>query len=52
MYMNGTSMATPYIAGAVSLARSFRPDLSYIDIKQAIFDSAEQVPALLGYVAS
>jgi len=51
-YMDGTSMAVPFVAGVASLARSFRPDLSYIEIKQVLLDSAKQISALSGYVAS
>jgi len=48
--MNGTSMATPFVAGAVSLAWSMRPELSYLEIKNAIIDQAEYVATLSGLV--
>ncbi len=50
-YMDGTSMASPMVAGAVSLARSMRPDLGYLDIKNAIINNAEYVSTLSGYVS-
>ena len=49
-YMNGTSMATPFVVGVASLARSMRPELSYLDIKHAIIDHAEYVAEFSGVV--
>ena len=46
-----TSMATPFVTAVASLARSMRPELSYLDIKSAIINQAEYVSALNGYVA-
>ena len=43
-------MATPFVAAVASLARSMRPDLSYLQIKSAILDQAEYIPALSGLV--
>lgn len=51
-YADGTSMATPFVAGVASLARSMRPELSYLDIKQAVLDQAEFVLALSWFVQS
>ena len=45
-YLKWTSMATPHVAGLASLARSFRPDLSYLDIKNAIVSNWDSLPAL------
>lgn len=50
-YRNGTSMATPFVTAVASLARSMRPELSYIDIKNAIINQAESIAALSGFVA-
>ena len=44
-------MATPFVTAVASLARSMRPELSYLDIKSAIINQAEYVSALSGYVA-
>ena len=38
-YSDWTSMATPHVVGLASLARSFRPDLSYQEIKNIIIHS-------------
>ena len=45
-YMQWTSMATPHVAWLVSLARSFRPDLSAQEIIQYIIDNWDSLPAL------
>lgn len=42
-YMQGTSMATPHVVGAFSLLRNYRPELSALEIKQAIFSGADTV---------
>lgn len=47
---HGTSFASPHLAGAVSLARSMRPDLSYLDIKNALLGQADVIPALSGKI--
>lgn len=51
-YMNGTSMATPHVVWLASLAWSFRPDLTYIDIKNAILDNWDSLPSLSGKTVS
>lgn len=38
--MSGTSMAAPYIAGMVALARQYNPDATVEEIKNAIMQSA------------
>lgn len=40
VYMTGTSMAAPYIAGMVALAREYNPDASVAQIKTALIKSA------------
>jgi hypothetical protein len=50
-YMDGTSMATPFVAAVTSLARSMRPELSYLDIKSAIINQAESISAMSGYLS-
>jgi hypothetical protein len=40
VYMTGTSMAAPYIAGMVALAREYNPDASVAQIKNALIKSS------------
>jgi subtilisin family serine protease len=41
--MSGTSMAAPYIAGMVALARQFNPDATVAQIKSAILQSCRDL---------
>ena len=43
MYMTGTSMAAPYIAGIVALLRQYNPDATVDQIKNALIRSAEDL---------
>lgn len=45
-YMQWTSMATPHVVGLASLVWSFRPDLSYIWIKNAIINNWDYLTSL------
>ena len=47
-YMNGTSMATPHVAGAAALYASTHPGKSAKDIRSALLQSATATPALAG----
>jgi subtilisin family serine protease len=38
--ISGTSMAAPYITGAAALYKSFNPDASPSDVRNALFDAA------------
>lgn len=49
-YMDGTSMATPFVAGAISLLRSFRPELSYLEIKNVLMSKSDTLASLSGKV--
>lgn len=45
---DGTSMATPHVAGAAALYWSAHPNATYKDVKNAILKSAIKIPALTG----
>ncbi len=47
-YKSGTSMATPHVSGAAALLRAHNPSLSMLDIKAALMDSVDPVPAMAG----
>ncbi len=42
-YMNGTSMATPMVAGLAGLMRAYNPDLSAIEVWDIITDTADDI---------
>lgn len=46
----GTSMAAPYVAGAAALIKSLNPHASTLDIKNAILQNVDIIPALEGKV--
>ena len=45
-YMNGTSMATPMVAGSANLLWGYAPGASVTQIKQALLSSVDPVPSL------
>lgn len=45
---DGTSMATPHVAGAAALYWSLHPEKNWQDVKAAILGSAKKIPALQG----
>ena len=47
-YMDGTSMATPHVAGAVALYASTHPGKPAKDIRNALLQSVTATPALAG----
>ena len=49
--LNGTSMATPHVAGAAALALSQNPGLTITQLKQAL-ENGDEIPALLGKTSS
>lgn len=49
---DGTSMATPHVAGAAAAYWSANPRADWREVKAAILDSAQPTPALRGKVSS
>jgi subtilisin family serine protease len=49
---DGTSMATPHVAGAAALYWSAHPEKTWQDVKAAILGSAQKIDALRGKVVS
>ena len=49
-YLDGTSMATPFVAGAISLLRSLNPQLSYLQTKNILLQNVDTLPSLSGKV--
>jgi subtilisin family serine protease len=47
-YLNGTSMATPHVAGVLALIRQAAPTLNAAQLKQDVLDTADRRPALAG----
>lgn len=52
VYWDGTSMATPHVAGAAALYWSHHPEKNWQEVKEAILKSAKPIPALNGKVSS
>lgn len=51
-FMSGTSMAAPMVTGTAALIYSCRPDLSLMDVRRVILDSARKIDGLNGRVAT
>lgn len=49
-YKNGTSMATPHVAGAAALAMSYAPNVSVEDVRKAVLWSTDYKAQLAGKV--
>lgn len=50
--ISGTSMATPHVAGVCALLKSFRPGLTYQQIRAAVLTGGDRLPSLSGKVAT
>jgi subtilisin family serine protease len=49
-WFSGTSMAAPHVAGAAALVASHRPALSAVELRNALLNGVDPVPALAGLV--
>ena len=49
---NGTSMASPFVAGAIAIIASARPGASPVEIRAALMNSADPIPSLQNKVQS
>ncbi len=51
-FLNGTSMATPHVAGLASLVWSYAPTLTYAQVKNIILNSVDKKASLTGKVST
>jgi subtilisin family serine protease len=51
-YLSGTSMATPEVAGVAALAWAADPSATVAQVRNALLQGADQIPALAGKVSS
>lgn len=51
-YGNGTSSATPHVAGVAALLRQMRPDATVADLKDWILSTVDPLPSLAGRCVS
>lgn len=50
--ISGTSMATPLVSGVLATMVALRPDLSNVDLIQALLDTVDKVPSMSGKLVS
>lgn len=51
-FMSGTSMAAPMVTGAAAMIYSARPDISLMDVKNALLGSVHKLDSLNGKILS
>ncbi len=49
---DGTSMATPHVAGAAAMIWAMHPEFKYSDVKEKLLSSADKIPSLQYKIAS
>ncbi len=49
---SGTSFASPMVAGAVALLKTLKPNASAVEIREALVNSVDPLPSLVGKVRS
>ncbi|MFH1712875.1 MAG: S8 family serine peptidase [Candidatus Jacksonbacteria bacterium] len=47
-YYQGTSMAAPHVAGLAALVWGYKPELSYVEVKNTILTTGDNLPSLAG----
>ncbi len=47
-YLSGTSMAAPFVSGAAALLKSYRPELSALQVREILLKTASSKAALAG----
>jgi subtilisin-like proprotein convertase family protein len=51
-FINGTSFSAPTVAGAVALLKTIKPNASAVEVREALINSADQLPAFQGRTRS
>ena len=51
-YMDGTSMATPHVTGALALVQDLSPELSYSQVIGTVLSSVDPLPSMDGITVS
>lgn len=51
-YIDGTSFASPAVAGAVALLKAHKPGASAVEIREALINSSDLLPGMQGRVES
>lgn len=51
-YMSGTSMSAPMVTGVAAMLYSYRTDISLLDVKQILINSAQPMESLTGKTAA
>lgn len=51
-YIDGTSFSSPIVAGVVALLKSYKPNASAVEIREALINGSDQIAALQGRIES